>query len=344
MSPSNNKTSYKIFYYALAVIIIVIACAVFVLRPGEPESSSVSKKRPHLDRFVNKQDINQITSKERKTEILEGAQREPSQSSFQMEEESIKRRPDDAKADIPPYLLRNKRSLTPREDFMHPRWSPDGLDILVTRSKYRGLFLVSASGGEIRQLSDEMGDGFDVTWSLDGSKIIINKTGKKKSLDITGEELTEDIDSPEEMIYSDGNDILVRDPETGEELKLTDGGDAFYDPSLSPGGDKVAYEGLSTGIKIKDMETGEITDVGQGSNAQWTPDGEGIVYQYTQDDGHNIISGDIYYADAKTGEIYNITDTPDIIEMNPRISPDGRYIIYEVDGQIFIADLVEGVF
>lgn len=343
--PNDHKkrSSSRIIYFLLVVFLLFTLILSFIIFSGEPEPAITSvnnRSGTLLKPFGNFAD-----EEESEKPDDAGASETPSYSMnspiTENPDETVNNQPDTNSEKIPPYLLANKRSVTPREDFINPIWSPDGLDILVTKSKYRGLYLVSVTGGGMRQLSDGMGDGYAVSWSLNGSKIIIDKDGNKKILDLSGEEITDDVETPEEMAYSDGADIIIRNPENGEELKITDGGDSYYDPSLSPGGSKVAYEGLTTGLKIKDMETGEVTDIGQGSNAQWTPDGEGLVYQYTQDDGHQIISGDIYYADVNTGEVFNITDTPDIIELNPRISPDGRYIIYEVDGQIFIADLIE---
>lgn len=34
--------------------------------------------------------------------------------------------------------MKNRRSVTPKGDFMAPKWSPDGLDILATKGKYKG--------------------------------------------------------------------------------------------------------------------------------------------------------------------------------------------------------------
>lgn len=241
-----------------------------------------------------------------------------------------------------PFLVRNSRPITPKEDFIYPRWSPDGLDILFTRAKYRGLYLVSVNGSGIRELSDELGIGYKVRWSEDGTKLIIEKDGKTITIDLTGEEVETDSleEQVNEPIFAKDDNIYFKNPDTGELEQLTDGEDAYFNPQLSPDGSKVAYEGLTTGINIKDLETGEVINIGRGSNIQWTPDGRGLIYDYTQDDGEQLIAGDIYFAFADGSGVFNLTNTPDIIEHNVRISPDGTKIIYEVDGQIYVADLL----
>jgi len=242
-----------------------------------------------------------------------------------------------------PFLLENARSVTPKDGFIYPRFSPDGMDIICSKHKFRGIYLVSADGSEIRQISDEIGIGYNVKWSADGTKIIVEKDGKTKVLDITGEEIDpEEVENlPDQNVFAKDDNIYLKNPDTGEDINLTNGEDAFFDPQVSPEGDKVAYQGLSTGIHIKNLETGEVVDLGQGTNMKWMPDGSGVIYNFTQDDGMDIIAGDIYFAYPDGSGAFNITNTPDIIELNPSISPDGSYLTYEVDGQVFIADLTE---
>ena len=243
-----------------------------------------------------------------------------------------------------PLRVVNPRPITPKQNFISPRWSPDGLDVICSKDKYRGLYLVSSDGSEIRELSDEFGIGFDVKWSPDGTKLIVRKGDQTKVIDISGEMedvSSEELDLPEDRFYAEKDNIFLKNPDSGENQSLTDGEDAYFNPEMSPVGDKVAFEGLTSGVHIKDLKTGEMIDLGQGTNVMWTPDGEGVIYSFTQDDGMDIIAGDIYFAYADGSGVFNISNTPDVIELNPSISPDGSQVTYEVDGQVFVADLEE---
>lgn len=243
----------------------------------------------------------------------------------------------------PPFKVKNSRAITPKNNFMSPRWSPDGMDVIYTSAKFKGLYLVSADGTGVRQLSDEDGVGYKVKWSKDGTKLIIKKDGKEVALDLTGDESDAAGLVDPDSIYAESDKIYYKNPQTGETETLTGDDDKYFNPVTSPDGSKVAYQGLSSGIHVKNVMTGEDVNIGQGGSFEWTPDGQGLVYNYTQDDGMKLISGDIYYASADGSEVYNITDTPDIIEEKPSISPDGKKVTYEVDGQIFVADLDEAV-
>ncbi len=243
---------------------------------------------------------------------------------------------------LSPFAISNSRPLTPQGDFIRPRFSPDGQDVLFTKAQYHGIYLVSINGGDVRELSGEL-SGYDVRWSADGTKLIVRIDGEDRVIDLSGADAgsADGLSLVAEPVVSRNDNIYLVDPDSGDETPLTNGGDSWFSPQISPDGNKVAYEGLTTGIQIKDLKTGEITDIGQGNGAQWTPDGSGLIYQYAQDDGHDVISGDIYYARADGSGLFNITNTPDIIELHPMISPCGRYVTYEVDGQVFIADLFE---
>ena len=336
-----NKNVY-ILPAAAAVCIIIILIIMHsgggrlnTLYPGE-NSEPVNSASASAE--LDKKQSSPPTPTQNKSEA---APEHTTQNNEQESVQSTQNKTSEDASSIPPFRIANKRSLTPRNGYIHPRWSPDGLDVLFTKAKYRGLYLVSSNGSDIITLSDEFGIGYNVRWSLDGTKLIVMKDGEETVIDLAGMEEVdpEDVDYDKSPVFSREDNIVLRDPESGEEKNLTSGEDSYYNPALSPDAESVVYEGLTTGINVKNLETGEVVNIGQGNNPQWTPDGEGVIYGFTQDDGENILGGDIYYASSDGDEIYNLTSTPDIIELNPSISPDGTQIIYEVDGQIIVADI-----
>ena len=242
--------------------------------------------------------------------------------------------------DAAPFVVTNRRPLTPAGDFMNPRWSPDGQDILYSGPKYQGLYLVGSDGSNIRQISNSQGVGYYARWSDDGSMIIIGQGGEERALDLTGDEVEiEPGDETIEAVYEQGDDIIFQDLNTGEKQLLTSGGDAFFSPHISPDENLIAYSGLSTGGHIKNMATGETINIGQGTNLQWLPNSEGLIFVQIQDDGHEVIGSDLYFASADGQTVVNITNTPRDIELNPAVSPDGSEVLFEVDGRIYIGSL-----
>ncbi len=240
-----------------------------------------------------------------------------------------------------PIKLKNPRSVSPKKNYLAPKWSPNGLDILYTGPKYKGLYIASADGTRVKKISGDIGIGYNARWSSDGTKIITYKNGETTVYDIAGDEVTDSSESFEDKpkVFARNNNIYYRNHDNKNEEKLGNGEDSFYGPKLSPNENKVLYSGMVTGIYIRDFNSGRIVKVGPGTNPQWSFNSQGVIYNFTQDDGKQIISSDLYFAYADGLNTYNITNTPDIIELNPQISPDGSQITYEVDGQIFVAEL-----
>ena len=240
-----------------------------------------------------------------------------------------------------PIVIKNRYSISPKDNYIAPRWSPNGLDILYTGPKYKGLYIAAVDGTRVKKISDETGIGYSARWSSDGTKIITSKNGKITVYDITGDEVSDNKESFEDKpkVFVRDNNIYYRNYETQNEEKLTNSEDSFFGPKLSPDEKKVLYNGMVTGIYIRDLETGKVVHIGPGTDAQWSNDSKGIVFNFTQDDGKQVIASDLYYAYADGVNKYNITNTPDVIELKPQISPDGSKITFEVDGQIFVAEL-----
>jgi Tol biopolymer transport system component len=56
--------------------------------------------------------------------------------------------------------------------YIQPLCSPDGSIIAFTESNYKGLWLMKSAGSEVTQISDEIGAGYDFSWSLDSRQIL----------------------------------------------------------------------------------------------------------------------------------------------------------------------------
>ncbi len=69
-------------------------------------------------------------------------------------------------ADQPQMLIRASHGL------MAPVWSPNGDKIAVTSDNYTGIYIADADGTNFRQLTDDAGAGYKMTWSADGAQIL----------------------------------------------------------------------------------------------------------------------------------------------------------------------------
>jgi Tol biopolymer transport system component len=244
----------------------------------------------------------------------------------------------------PKVLLKmdKQRPLTPKNDFMAPKWSHDGLDVLVSKGKFNGLYLVSEDGNDIRRISDAPGVGYRARWSDDGNYIIAEQEDGTIVYDRSGRQVDATLAKEHKPpIYAENGVVYRRQgPERSEaDESIIADEDQYFEPVTSPDEAKIAYIGLESGIIIKDLQTMEDVYIGQGTDIRWLPDGSGIIFNYTQDDGQKIIDGDIYFGYADGRGVENLTNTPNVIERRPYLSGDGSELVYEVDGQIFSVEM-----
>jgi Tol biopolymer transport system component len=73
-----------------------------------------------------------------------------------------------------------------------------------------------------------------------------------------------------------------------------------------------------------------LINLGKGYRPKWSPDNQHLTYIITEDDGHQILSSEIYTIKIDGTEKLNLTNTEDKIEMNPEWSPDGSKIAFDV--------------
>jgi len=72
----------------------------------------------------------------------------------------------------------------PGDFYMNPKFSPSGNHIAVGGPSYRGLYLLDFPAGSAMMLSDEIGAGFGMSWSPDGSALVtrVSRYANKRRL------------------------------------------------------------------------------------------------------------------------------------------------------------------
>jgi hypothetical protein len=219
---------------------------------------------------------------------------------------------------------------------MSPKFSLDGKSILTTGEKFKGLFLLTLDGA-VRRIADDDVSGWQARFH--GEKVVAFDESKEPVM----------LAPPEYKVMrgcpviSEYPRVFQREDATFlddgvQETRISHGNDRFYLPVLSPRKDAVVYEGLNTGIYIYEIETKKTTHIGRGDHPSWLPDGSGILYDVSEDDGIRILSSDIYLA-LRDGRKFKLTDTKDLKEMMPVASSDMTLVAFESEGQILIGRL-----
>jgi len=229
---------------------------------------------------------------------------------------------------------------TDEGDFMAPRWSPDGLELMFSKAGYSGLYTKGILGGELNQVTGKDNIGFNAEWTKDGKIIARNNDGEEQTFNPDGSPASS-VDPVSDSSVTgafNSNDTVFYRPNPGEApIPMSAGEDRYYGGVLSPDGKYIAYNGLETGIYVRSLDgSGREVHIGYGTHPTFMPDGSGIVYTVTHDDGHHLVAGDLYMSSLDGRTVSNLTRNSPSIETKPSVSPDGRRIAFEAEGRIYV--------
>ncbi|PKO15178.1 hypothetical protein CVU37_13440 [candidate division BRC1 bacterium HGW-BRC1-1] len=227
--------------------------------------------------------------------------------------------------------------------FIHPRYSPDGLEVMFSTAGYKGIYVKALAGGPVRMITDEEGVGFSAHYNDEGDIVVKTTDGDSKLYHADGtpsDAPTKDPAKGSVGVFTQDDAILYRATAGAPAVPISEGDDRYYGGVVSPDGQHIVYNGVSTGLFIKRTDgEGLAVSLGEGYSPSWLPDGSGIVYNISVDDGHSMMASDLYMASVDGTVVSNLTNSPEIIELNPVVSPGGGEVSYEVDGVVWVSQL-----
>jgi len=196
-----------------------------------------------------------------------------------------------------------------------PAFSPDGSTVAFVRTADPGglsdLFVISAKGGEPRQITFDNGMMYGLAWTKDGHDIVFSSTrGGLPSL--------------WRISASGGTPIPVQGV-----------GTPAYVPSVSPKGDRLAYAKYSYSdniwrLDLKDEKSAQgppvrVTSTRSGLNwrPNFSPDGKKIALE-----SDRLGYSDIWYCDSDGSNCAQLTSLRGFAG-TARVSPDGLHIAFE---------------
>ena len=190
---------------------------------------------------------------------------------------------------------------------MMPSWSADGTQLAFARGEpsQSDLYLITGDGSGLEQLTDLDGYEQAPTWSPDGKRIAF----------IWGHGDINGWGHPGELW------VIDRDGSNLQQLRQED----TTHPVWSPNGRQIVTAGIDGDgpIGLLDLDTGMVSDLGEGFLPRWSPDGTRIAFGVLDNEG----GSDIYTMAADGSDRIRLTSDPEL-DFAPQWSPSGNTIIY----------------
>ncbi len=211
-------------------------------------------------------------------------------------------------------------------------WSPDGKAIVFrageTGSTHAGL--VDINNKQQTNLSDQSSD-ISIPVIKDG-KVFFTKDGVETQKELLSNAARRSANSGVSVAQNNGR-ILIGGSQISKD------GIACFFPKVSPDSQKISYECMD-GLYVYHISTNQTISLGAGSNAQWSSNSAKLVYEQPIDNGHDVVKSDVFIVNADGSNKINLTEGIDQIVRRPSLSPDGKKLAVDVNGDIYVVDLV----
>jgi Tol biopolymer transport system component len=222
-----------------------------------------------------------------------------------------------------------------------PVWNSDGNALLLSGENNRGLYVFQLNTGKLNTLDSKAKVKSKPVWLKNGAIIYLKGQSFETlyNLKSTENKLSDTILT----IDSRNGRIMGECLADGKTWEITLKKALYYNPLISPD-KRFAIIHLQSQMYLYATDgSGLIKPLGIGIASSWSPDGKFVFYFLDESvDGHSIDNSEIYVLSLETNICYKLTETPEIFEMWPAVSPDGKKLVFtdEKSGKIFMADLI----
>lgn len=228
-------------------------------------------------------------------------------------------------------------------------WSNSGdkiaarISLFENKLRYNAIALFNVISGS-RQLISDYSPSLPGTpkWTTDDRFIYLSGTDKFRLFNTTVSKTNDDQSAPlnEKLIFIKKDRIKVQDISSGVDSSIDAPPGRIINLVISPDRTKIAYEIMGGHLWVSKINGENLVNLGTGHAPTWSPRNDKIAFMITTDDGYKYLTSDIYIINIDgTGKV-NITNSPDIIEMYPNWSSDGKWIAYDtIDGQIYVQEV-----
>ena len=251
----------------------------------------------------------------------------------------------------PRLLIKSAQSL------MAPVWSPDGSKIAVTGDNFIGIWVANADGSNLNQVSEALGAGYKMNWQ-DAQTIVSTpytvenglRMVRIENVNVETAEISEVAPAQRgfrpSKVMKNVNLLRIMCDQPAEATRLIPSleqyaGKMVLNPALSPDGKKIAFQIVSYGLFVCDVDGANLKSFGKDAYPSWAPNSRDLMFARIQDNGERFTASDLFSVNTETGVEENLTPNSDVIPITLSVSPDGSKVAFDndVDGNIYVVDL-----
>jgi hypothetical protein len=240
------------------------------------------------------------------------------------------------------FVLEDERTVL-EGDYFEPVLAPEGTRLAITRPSYDELHVLDLSDGTLALACRAPRCGLSPRWTPEGLRM----RGAHQSATAVPDELARLDDRPttaaapftpsvHAWIGEDDMEVQVHAANLRRSIRAN--GDRIVRTLVSPDDRHVALWGMSTGIYIHDVARDRTLHLGRGEHPAFDESGARLVFERTEDDGHEITGGDLFLVELRDDYVPTaLTSTADRIERTPSLARDR--LAFVVDGSVRVARL-----
>lgn len=133
------------------------------------------------------------------------------------------------------------------------------------------------------------------------------------------------------IVFKDESDQLwIFNLKDNSKVRITDPKSGYGNAVWSPDGKFIAYTTTGTQILVYNTEQNCNYTIGEGENPSWSVDSKSLVFHRREIDFNKVklINSDIFLSNYNGSKVINLTNTPNVNEMDARFSDNSNNILF----------------